>query len=53
MKDAIHYYSEVVKPGYSQMYRDIVVGGELIECGKQIGSPAPTETVKRYERVIF
>jgi hypothetical protein len=48
----ITYYAEQVRPGYSIMRRDVVVDGSLVpELSGTDGSPAPTETVKRYERI--
>lgn len=46
----IHYYAETVKPGYSILLRDVIADGEFIESATRVGSPAPTATVKHYER---
>lgn len=48
--DRIIYYAEPVKAGYSILRRDVVIDGELVpELSHPVGSPAPTETVRRYE----
>lgn len=44
-------YAERVKDGYSVLREDIVIGGQL-ETSIVRGSPAPTETVRRYEERI-
>lgn len=49
----IHEYAEPLGNGRAQMQRDVVVDGKLVpELSGPVGSPAPIETVRQYERKV-
>lgn len=49
----IVYYAEQLPGGRGQLYRDVVVHGELrSELSGPIGSPAPIDFVRHHERTV-
>jgi hypothetical protein len=50
---AIVYYAEQLPGGRGQLYRDVVVRGELrSELSGPIGSPAPFDVVEAHAHVV-
>lgn len=47
----IHRYAESLGHGRAIMRVDLVINGVLIESNVE-GSPAPIETIQRYERKV-
>jgi hypothetical protein len=52
-ENAIHYYAEQLPGNRGQLYRDVVIDGEIRpELSGPIGSPAPFDVVRRHKRTI-
>ena len=52
-RNLIHYWAEPLPGKRGQLMRDVVVDSKIVaELSGPIGSPAPIETVRKFEKTI-